>query len=553
MSRPSPETRHSRLNYRTENGSLCFSALLLSRHPQRDQRMLSIRNFVLPTPRNIFCGAMIAAAVSVFATGARAAMTISKAPTALVSCTSNSCYQTGEGNAVLNVSQLQTLLASSSVQVVGRSLISVDAEITWANASALTLNALEITINQPIVVAGAGGLTVEPAAFSQVVFGAKGNITFWSTSSNLNIGVYEHTTSYTLVNSIAMLASDIAAKPSGNYALANSYNASSDGTYASSPIPSFSGNFIGLNNTISHLSISDKVAGHQVGLFGTLLGESEILWLKLKDTYVRGGNDSQVGALIGVNSTFAQVRYSSADGSVSTGTGTKGGNPGAIAGGLVGLNYGTIEDSYTTGTVKGGKNAIIGGIAGEDGVTGIYNLGGDVGAVYSTMTVTLASGACTGCTIGQPENSAGGVVGVNYGGVYAAYATGPVTGGSFANLGGLIGWEDSTASAGNYAVSDDYSTSTVTGETGSSVGGAIGFDVTPGYIRDVYWDTTTSGITNSNQGTGNIANDAGITGLTTAQLQSGLPAGFSSDPEIWGESPSINGGLPYLLAIPPNK
>jgi len=496
---------------------------------------------------------MIVAALSAFATGAQADLTISTAPTSDVSCTSNSCTQTNKGVAVLNVTQLQNMLASSSVSVSIRDNIEVNAEITWASSSTLTLDAsVKLRINKPIVVAGAGGLALDFDFSAGPLFGPKGNVTFWSTSSSFTV----NNEAYTLVNSIAMLASDIAAKPSGNYALANSYNASSDGTYASSPIPSFSGNFIGLNNTISHLSISDKVAGHQVGLFGTLLGESEILWLKLKDTYVRGGNDSQVGALIGVNSTFAQVRYSSADGSVSTGTGTKGGNPGAIAGGLVGLNYGTIEDSYTTGTVKGGKNAIIGGIAGEDGVTGIYNLGGDVGAVYSTMTVTLASGACTGCTIGQPENSAGGVVGVNYGGVYAAYATGPVTGGAFANLGGLIGWDNSPASGENYnySVSDSYSTGVVTGGAGSSVGGAIGFDATPGNHNDIYWDTTTSGVSSASQGSGNIANDSGITGMTTAQLQSGLPAGLASQYwEYWGESPSINNGLPYILAIPPNK
>jgi hypothetical protein len=32
-------------------------------------------------------------------------------------------------------------------------------------------------------------------------------------------------------------------------------------------------------------------------------------------------------------------------------------------------------------------------------------------------------------------------------------------------------------------------------------------------------------------------------------LEAGLPADF--DPTIWGENASINGGLPYLLAIPP--
>ena len=37
-----------------------------------------------------------------------------------------------------------------------------------------------------------------------------------------------------------------------------------------------------------------------------------------------------------------------------------------------------------------------------------------------------------------------------------------------------------------------------------------------------------------------MANDPDITGLTTAQFQSGLPAGF--DPTVWREKSNINGG-----------
>ena len=72
---------------------------------------------------------------------------------------------------------------------------------------------------------------------------------------------------------------------------------------------------------------------------------------------------------------------------------------------------------------------------------------------------------------------------------------------------------------------------------------------TGGGLSGNYWDTTTSGITNLSQGAGSPANDPGITGETTAQLQAALPAGF--DPAIWAENPSINGGLPYLIANPP--
>jgi hypothetical protein len=50
--------------------------------------------------------------------------------------------------------------------------------------------------------------------------------------------------------------------------------------------------------------------------------------------------------------------------------------------------------------------------------------------------------------------------------------------------------------------------------------------------------------------TGCSAGDcSGVSGLTNAQLKSGLPDGF--DPKIWGQSSGINKGYPYLLANPP--
>jgi hypothetical protein len=83
-------------------------------------------------------------------------------------------------------------------------------------------------------------------------------------------------------------------------------------------------------------------------------------------------------------------------------------------------------------------------------------------------------------------------------------------------------------------------------------GGLIGVDeVQAAGISNTYWDTDTSGIKNPGQGAGNVPNDPGITGLTTEQLQSGLPQGF--DPKIWGQNPNINYGFPYLLANQPMR
>ena len=69
-------------------------------------------------------------------------------------------------------------------------------------------------------------------------------------------------------------------------------------------------------------------------------------------------------------------------------------------------------------------------------------------------------------------------------------------------------------------------------------------------ISYAYWDLDTSGVSDPHRGAGNIADDPGITGLTDAQLKSGLPAGF--DPTIWAQKSNINNGYPYLRANPPS-
>ena len=77
----------------------------------------------------------------------------------------------------------------------------------------------------------------------------------------------------------------------------------------------------------------------------------------------------------------------------------------------------------------------------------------------------------------------------------------------------------------------------------------IGIMWASGSISSTYWDLDTSGVSDHAEGAGNIPNDPGITGLTDAQLKSGLPHSF--DPKIWGSNPNINDGYPYLRANPP--
>ena len=136
----------------------------------------------------------------------------------------------------------------------------------------------------------------------------------------------------------------------------------------------------------------------------------------------------------------------------------------------------------------------------------------------------------------------GGLIGsANGGSAEYDFATGPVSGLGKSDVGGLIGL------ASNVTLSQAYSSGAVSTGPGGVLGGLIGKQ-TGGTDSALYWDLTTSGV-GSTQGVGNIANAAGVTGLTSGQLQSGLPSGF--DATVWGNSSLINGGLPYLLGNPP--
>ncbi|HEY5237120.1 MAG TPA: hypothetical protein VIJ62_01965 [Rhizomicrobium sp.] len=478
---------------------------------------------------------------------AEAALIISSAPTANVTCAKAVCTATAS-NAVLNANHLQSLLAKENVKVAtdhNASDIRISTALNWVSAKTLTLDARRsIIVNKPVSVSGAGGLaliTNDGSTGGELSFGAKGNVTFWSLSDSLTI----NGASYTLVNSLATLASNVIANPRGNYALATDYNAGVDGTYGSSPIPisiAFQGVLDGLGNAISNFSMYVTAKKQAVGLFGELTGTVENL--RLINVNISAGPDSSAGAFVAINYGTISGVY------VSGIIEAHGGGPHGL-GGVVSQTEGTVANSYSAATVKGCCQ--IGGLAYQnDGtisnsyatgaISGHGMAGGLVAVNGGTIESSYAGGTVNGATVG-------GLVAMNGGTISNSYASGSVSLDNRAELspylGGLVG-----TTVGHSSIVDSYSKGAVIGGAGSIVGGLIGEDdSTSGNFSDSYWDTTTSGITNSRQGAGNIANDPGITGLTTVQLQSGLPAGF--DPSIWDENPSINGGLPYLRGNPP--
>jgi len=145
----------------------------------------------------------------------------------------------------------------------------------------------------------------------------------------------------------------------------------------------------------------------------------------------------------------------------------------AYIGGLVGVNRGTVSNSYSTGSLTG--VSWVGGLVGQND--------GTVSNSYSTGNVTSDSGA-------------GGLMGGNTGTVSNSYATGNVA--AEVGAGGLM-------AANSGTVSNSYSSGSVTGN--DNVGGLVGYS--EGTISNSFWDKETSGQTTS----------AGGTGKTTAGMQ----------------------------------
>jgi hypothetical protein len=479
------------------------------------------------------CTGTVALAITVGA-NANAALTISGKHTAFVSCVSGVCTATA-ANAIMNKDDLETMLDSSNVQLVPGSVamnIAVDAPITWASTYGLYLDAFQsIVVGKSISDNGTGSLTLridDGATDGALSITSKGSVSFLGTSNALTI----NRRSYTLVNNIATLASDISANPSGLYALASNYNAAVDGTYSQSPIATnFKGTFQGLGNTISNLSINHSTGEVMVGLFAKLAATGAIKNLRLSKIQYSDSDSGYgyVAGLVGDNSD--RLSGDDVEGSIQSSE---------DAAGLVITNEqsGTIEFSSARVFVQAGQGA--GGLVDEN---------------FGSILLSRALSKVNGTT------GAGGLANLNEGSISQSYATGNVEGAG----GGLVNIQEAPGT-----ISDSYSTGEVFGTGGGfinsdtqtstsittsySAGGVQASDggfacqIVANAASNDYWNTSTSGTTFGECGN---ANASGITGLTNGEFQSGLPPGFDSS--IWAETPVTNNGLPYLIANPPAR
>ena len=331
---------------------------------------------------------------------------------------------------------------------------------------------------------------------------------------------------------------------------------------------------LGSGSTVSGIGLVDaSVAASGFGAAGALAGIGRGV---IEDSFADGlvaGCVDQIGGLVGFNEgsivnsrsagNVASARRSGGSASgvltdlvndlvgfplfgsesrtcYASGGGLVGGSSGAIAGshstsvvsgftdnfgGLAGVNSGAINASYATGNVSakacGDCFPTVGGLVGDN------EIGGEITNSYATGGVS-----------GQGDNF-GGLAGVNSGIIVASYATGSVSGNGFADVGGLVGdnrytgvvraaYAEGSVSgrADRYGglLGSNQGIVTVCFSTGGVPqrgGGLIGSSGNYGAVANCYWDTETSGQSDS----------AGGDGKTTAELQS--PTGYTGHYADW--------------------
>jgi hypothetical protein len=255
----------------------------------------------------------------------------------------------------------------------------------------------------------------------------------------------------------------------------------------------FTGRFDGQGYEIRDLFI-DRPDESMVGLFGAVDKEGVIQNIGVVNAMVTG--EWAVGSLVGGN--WGHVTNSYSDGSVSGDD---------YVGGLVGGNAGGVNYSYSTATVIGrwDVGGLIGGSDSQSTVSSSYSDGSVTGewAVGGLLGGNLGGtiSSCYSISSANGDDYVGGLVGDNQGIVSNSYATGSVTGEW--HVGGLVGY-----SQGN--IGNSYSIGSVTGSMW--VGGLVGTNH-EGTVSNSFWDIATSGINESDGGTGKTT--AGMQDIAT--------------------------------------
>ncbi|WP_371379075.1 beta strand repeat-containing protein [Sporomusa aerivorans] len=261
------------------------------------------------------------------------------------------------------------------------------------------------------------------------------------------------------------------------------------------------------------------------------------------------GNKNIVGGLAG-SSHAGTISNSYSESTVTSlyGTAVLGYQSNYVAGGLVGAawNGGTISNSYATGTVNG--SSTVGGLVGvnfaainnsysESAVNATSNdVGGLVGVNYGAISDSHSTGAVTATKISNvyddnASNDIGGLVGTNNtdethtGTITNSYSTGNVQGTGW--VGGLVGYNNTNASiSGSYSIGNVTGYYSVGGLAGTNADGSIDTSHSEG---DVTGSNRIGGLAGKNSGSiTNSYSDSSVTrtgSVSVASSAEGLAIG----------------------------
>ncbi len=329
-------------------------------------------------------------------------------------------------------------------------------------------------------------------------------------------GLVTQITGYKLVNSFSDLE-NVATDLAGNYALGRDIDASttSDGSYRplGSGNTAFTGQLDGEGHTIRSLTLQGTAEGDSnsqpiaSGLFGTLGASAAVRNLNVdanesvfSTDFISSGIGAE-GILAAYN--YGTVSHVNTSGTINNLSGVQSDLflDSTIAGGIVGVNHGTIERSSSA--VVSSTGGTSGGLAGEnDGVIAQSYAAGQVQGLELDVGPG-GSGAFT-------EASAGGLVGTNNGTITQSYVSGSVSNectNQSCSVAGLAYTNKGT-------ISQSFFSGSIGGFSRLSRYG-IAVANTGAIANDVYWSTDTSGTA---VGVGSGTPVPASNGLSTAQM-----------------------------------
>lgn len=283
------------------------------------------------------------------------------------------------------------------------------------------------------------------------------------------------------------------------------------------PICSYSGTFDGQGHTVSGLYYysADSESYSSVGLFGSVVSGGRVKNVGVINSYFY---HPTAGGVCGVNGGTISGCYNT--GTVSSSW---------YSGGVCGRNTGTVKNCYNTGSV--GSSAWTGGICGQN--RGTLSLCYNTGAVSATSDFfATAGGVCSDNTLGTIKN---------------CYNTGTVS--SAFNAGGVCAYNRS-GDEGTAVLQNCYSIGTVSGS--NYTGGVCGTNGKESIVTDCYFDSDrcTLGAVGSDRGT--LTN---VQGKTTVQFGNGHVCYLLAqckNAASWGqeigkdEFPVLNGKTVYV-------